>query len=322
MGTGTLLVAAQILSLFVSLEAKAQERTWKTKDGKYSVKAEFVELTGDAIKLKRADTGIVVTVPLSKLSDADRKFVSSMDKSDEEKSNTKTEASKSDLKITGKLAWSKFANFDDDGKELPRDLQLMIEAKGKAAEDAVEYGFVELKKCLSNVGEMTVKENKFKFDDATKKYVKVTRSDNKMMSDHPKNGVRVTFDFENPGNDVKKFAEVEGSFKIRTGGTREKIEIADAVTMIDKNFEHEKFDSLGVEVTVEKEEKTLSLKLNGNHQPIVAVQLANPKGKKLKGQMGSGWSGGGDLMSYDFQFEDEIPANATFFVTSPRTSRK
>ena len=52
----------------------AEGRTWKDTTGKFSVEAELVEQTDQAVVLKRAD-GSTITVPIARLSDADRQFL-------------------------------------------------------------------------------------------------------------------------------------------------------------------------------------------------------------------------------------------------------
>jgi len=53
-------------------QSQPATRTWTSADGKYSVKATLVSTTADAVTLKRAEDGLVVTVPMSRLSEADR----------------------------------------------------------------------------------------------------------------------------------------------------------------------------------------------------------------------------------------------------------
>jgi len=71
-------VCVVVLALAVS--ASAEVRTWKDKSGKFSIRAELVESDGTAVKLKRED-GQVIKVPVDRLSDEDRKFLESQEKS-------------------------------------------------------------------------------------------------------------------------------------------------------------------------------------------------------------------------------------------------
>jgi len=59
------------LLLFVSIVVTdASARTWTDVTGKYKIEADFVEASADAVKLRRT-SGIVISVPLAKLSAAD-----------------------------------------------------------------------------------------------------------------------------------------------------------------------------------------------------------------------------------------------------------
>ena len=51
-------------------------RTWTSSDGNYAVRAELVEVDGSIVRLRKPD-GSIVTVPLAKLSAADREFLAS-----------------------------------------------------------------------------------------------------------------------------------------------------------------------------------------------------------------------------------------------------
>ncbi|MBC8354186.1 MAG: hypothetical protein H8E66_19510 [Planctomycetes bacterium] len=62
-----------------AIESNAEVRTWTDSAGKFSVDAEFVELTKDLVVLRR-ETGKEISVPLSKLSKADQSYVRSQKK--------------------------------------------------------------------------------------------------------------------------------------------------------------------------------------------------------------------------------------------------
>ena len=48
---------------------------WTSSDGKYKVEARLVSSAGGSVVLERKDDGRKVTVPLDRMSDADRRFV-------------------------------------------------------------------------------------------------------------------------------------------------------------------------------------------------------------------------------------------------------
>ena len=58
---------------FVAL-ASAEQRTWTSADGKFSVEAELLEINGPAVKIKTA-AGKEISLPLTKLSQKDRDYV-------------------------------------------------------------------------------------------------------------------------------------------------------------------------------------------------------------------------------------------------------
>lgn len=66
------------LSVFFSGVVFSEEmRTWTDDSGRFTVEAELDSIDGDNIRLKRAD-GKIVRLPLSKLSEADKKYVSEL----------------------------------------------------------------------------------------------------------------------------------------------------------------------------------------------------------------------------------------------------
>src|SRR5262245_25560753 len=71
-------VLVTALVIFVD-EASAEVRTWTADNGKFTLKAEFVEVRGDTVILKKAD-GTTGPVPLARLSEADRKYIAAFAK--------------------------------------------------------------------------------------------------------------------------------------------------------------------------------------------------------------------------------------------------
>lgn len=71
------LLTLGVLCLTTSL-ALAESRTWRDNTGKFSVEAELVEQTADAVVLRKPD-GNTITVPLRRLSADDMRFLKSLD---------------------------------------------------------------------------------------------------------------------------------------------------------------------------------------------------------------------------------------------------
>jgi len=58
-------------------------RTWSDRTGKFQIKAKYIGRAGDKVKLERPD-GTVLKIPLSKLSEADQRYIKENAKSDED----------------------------------------------------------------------------------------------------------------------------------------------------------------------------------------------------------------------------------------------
>src|SRR5262245_44987777 len=56
------------------LVGSAEQRTWRSADGQYTVEGEFIEFKDAAVVMRRSD-GQVITVQLDRLSEADRQYV-------------------------------------------------------------------------------------------------------------------------------------------------------------------------------------------------------------------------------------------------------
>jgi hypothetical protein len=298
------------LLLFAAGVVVAEDRVWTDKTGKYTVKAEFVALADGKVKLKRADNGKIIQVPLSRLREADRKVALELSKPN----STPKPAAAKGIKLTATVGWSKFPKFDADGNQSPRDLQLHVEARGKPAAEAIEFGFLKVKTVKGDNGvAIKRKKEEIVIHDLTKEYGKVDRSQTGVFATHPGDGVRMTIDLA-PPQSLQRITEAKGSFKIKTGGERTTFKVLNAVSFVGKQLANPEFKDLDVKATVSVNDQTLALELDGEHTAIYQVDVRSPDGKKLEGQVGGGSGGGGRLMQYQFFFGEMIPANATFFV--------
>ena len=318
-----------LCAVSLSLDAAAQERTWSSSNGKFKVTGELIERAGTDVKIKRSDNGKVITVPIKKLSEADQQFLEAAKLDDSSGSGTKKgddvapkKKMEANLKVAGKSQWSEFPFFDSDGKKEPLDLQLNIEAKGDMAATAIYYGMVKITKLEADGKAIKTKKDKFQFNSPEKNFIKVERSENSFFNKHPKDGVRLTLDFEHPENKLKAFTAVEGEFKIRTGGKRESTKIENALAMAGKEIENEKLKSLSIKAEIKQDEGNLVLELKGDLQPVYDVKLVNRKGKKPDKLMGNGWSGSDKIANYSFQFQDEEIADDLVLQISLATDMK
>ncbi|MFO0939647.1 MAG: SHD1 domain-containing protein [Pirellulales bacterium] len=99
------IINCNILSFLTILSCSSisagEPRTWRSSDAKFQVVAEFISATEAEVKLRRADSGKEIVVPLSKLSKADQEFVSQQIADLQKQPVNKSNSSKStDLKLT------------------------------------------------------------------------------------------------------------------------------------------------------------------------------------------------------------------------------
>ena len=230
----------------------------------------------------------------------------SMSKSEGSSTKTKGSGSKSDssdLKIEAIAQSSDFPAENSKG-EIEIGLELMIEAKGQAAKDAIEFGMINLKKCESSAGAMKPQKDRFRFSDPMEELVGVKRSDDEFFNEHPADGVRLTLKFDRPDAAVTSFTEVAGDFKIMTGGVRDTIKIENAPTKTGK-IEDDKLKKLGAKGTIEVEENSVQLELRGKLGAIYDVKLVDKNGDEPDGLSGNSWSGDDRLKTFSFQFQDK-----------------
>ena len=286
----------------------SQERVWKDKSGKFSVKASFVRVDGNTVFLRRSDNRKTIKVPLNKLSSADRQFLAGGTTT-----GAKGASSKSGVKLAAKMIWSD-AQFGFGEEEPKRLLQLEIMARGKAAAEAIEFGMFQLESMTTDDGtELEPRKERFAMNDIAQNYKKVDRKDT-FFDKHPRNGVRVLVDIEPTEAEIKKVAHANGTFKIKTGGEKSSFKIEKTGSMDGEELEMQEFEDLDLSAKIEVKNQMLSLKLDGNHSAIHSVEVRNPAGKEYDNASGSGESGGGSLQQYQFFFNDSVPEDAVMTV--------
>jgi uncharacterized protein with FMN-binding domain len=96
----TMVLLAGSLQLMLGSDvAVAQMRTWTDKSGSYKTEAEFVDVVGGVVRLKKAG-GELVSVPLARLSEADQAFLKQMTGSSVPSSDAADPLAPSDAMVT------------------------------------------------------------------------------------------------------------------------------------------------------------------------------------------------------------------------------
>ena len=290
---------ASVLICVISTSVVAQEREWTSANGKFTITGKLVETLDGEVKIERSN-GKVISVDLKKLSDADQTFLKSLSTAEDAKAEPAKKEAKAP-KVKARVQWSKFPTFQD-GKEEPLDLELLIEAIGPEARNAIYYGMLKIKKLEADGKTIEPQEDEFRSGDQTKEFVLVKRSENEFFNEHPKDGVRAKLTFDHPETKLKEFTSVEGEFKIRTGGSRR---VAKLPVRLGKDIVSEELKDLGVEVEISQDDATLNIELSGDLTSVYDVKLMDAKGEKPDKLSGNGWSGSGQSKSYQFFFDDK-----------------
>lgn len=271
-------------------------------------------------RLKKAG-GQVISVPLERLSEADRKFV-------KEQTKDSDGAATENLKIDVEAEWSPFSSFGEDGKPAGPKLELSVFIRGEQAAQASAFGKLELDALKDNAGrplEAKLGGMHFSGEDM----VPVKRED--FFAKHPKDGLRIPIEIAGPGP-IKKLDAVSGTITLRTGGEYETITVEKAMNHLGKPFEQSgiqleigrgKGDSetVGLSGFGAEAAEMVTVDVEGDLQSLVQVMLTDPKGKPLDTSI-TGSSGFGNNMAYSFGLEKPLPENAQLRLTLHKNAKE
>lgn len=324
--------AMALLLLSISaLASEAEERTWTDSTGKFQVEAELADVQDGAVVLRRSD-GRTVRVPLNRLSEKDQQYVA-------EHQSREPAGAAGELKVTAQAEWGPafFASEGDDAPEPP--LEVAIVVRGKGAAQASAFGDLKLEtikddqgrelegKLDSLMGEMMDEEGQMQLIDRTSRF-----------EQHPKDGVRIPIEIENPEPPIDAIKEIRGTVKLRTGGRYENVVVSDIKTQLEKPIADEVLKQAGIAIEVTSQTsddptsddqasddsrqgdgftfglggeaaETVVVDARGTLEPLVHVELVDGSGKPLEPMM-SGSAGFGQQMQYSLGFAEPVPADA------------
>ena len=336
LGMRTESIQAQIAN---ELGAKHVERKWADQSGRFETNAVFLGVDNGNVKLKLT-SGSEISVPLSKLSDVDQAWVaenhskrsppkseppkSEPPKSEPPKSEPKSEPPKknktkakvaTDLRLDARLKFSERLRFDADGKpETP--YELVIDAVGPSAKDAIAFGWAKFESADADDGEtLRAVPPVSSFFDLSEKFETVTHRGDDFFAKHPVDGVRVRFEIESGDQTWKKISNVKGSFRIKTGGERKLIKHEEAPLNLGM-IENDELTSRGISVSISKIGiNTMNVQLIGKDlSSVYRVAILTPEQEKLSALTASSWSRQEKGITYTFSFSPSAPADATAFI--------
>lgn len=120
-----LIAAVVFLALSLSEFISASERTWRDVTGKYSVKADFIDLSVGQVSLRKTD-GSVIKIPVEKLSAVDRRWLA----------RNRQQATKSRVgrEVPAREGWPRWRGPNADGISMETDLLEQWSTDGPAVD--------------------------------------------------------------------------------------------------------------------------------------------------------------------------------------------
>ncbi len=142
-----------VLTILIGWGSWAAAREWKSQSGKFSIDAEFVELTTikttvddeevvvKAVKLRKPD-GKHLTVPVDKLSKADRDFLEDLKKQPDPKEEEKNRIRQEKREEAGELIEQAFVLFKQDPRKNAKLVKKKLEQAAKLDPGSIQADFV------------------------------------------------------------------------------------------------------------------------------------------------------------------------------------
>ncbi len=300
------LTAATLLAVAV-MATETSARTWTSADGRFTVEAELVAVKRGWVKLRKAN-GKELTVPLTKFGEADRQFVG------EQRQPANDLAAATSVKLDAKAEWSKTMQMDGNGKKLPPNLIVAITLSGKPAAEASYFGLLSVEKAEGDNGAAIELGDGYFFEKSLEGFVKIDRK-RSFLNKHPDDGVLVPIELKPSAGKITKIAAVEGSVKIRTGGTRKTIEVGGLADKANTAVDDPALKAAGIEqLKLGKiTDEALSYEVRGSHEAIYSVAIVDAVGKSLVN--GNSRSASGKQVHCELFYSKKLPADATLKIT-------
>ncbi len=303
-----------------SQDAEPTDRTWTDKSGKHKIVAAFEKLEDGKVFLKRKNNGKTISLQLAKLCKDDQDVVKRITEGKpDENSDAKSSVADPDdilskLKMKAKAEWSEFSMTDENGNET-FDLDLRLSLTGVPAKNAAKFGNLRIEKLIDQEDNEVERKEGFMMDDFFEKMIPVQREG--MFSDHPKTGIGIKLGLDTSSGQPEKIALFSGSIDLLTDAKILKVTVNDVSDLLAEGkaeIENAELERLGITANLSTE-NGLQVVLEGSLDNVLKVAATNTKAKSHPQQTGSSWSGGSDMKSYGFNFEDEkLPSDLCLVV--------
>jgi len=291
-------------------------QSWTSANGKHKIDAEFVQVEGDKVQLKKEKSGKLIWVELKKLSADDQKRARRLQDAADKKAAEANKPNKDDLLDQVELECTAELKESDFNGEKPQ-VVVSIVASGAPAAEAMRYGKVKLAKFTDgDGGKLAVEKDRFSMNDITKSLEKIERDS--MFADHPDDGVGIELKLP-AGVSPESIGDVSGTFSLLTGGERSVASVSSLSDYFGKTVKNDALKKAKLKIEIEKpsmENDTYSMSFNvsGNLKSLNRIWVGDADQEELKEQQGSSNSSFGKKASFSFFFQNDVSDIAVLHV--------
>ena len=158
------------------------------------------------------------------------------------------------VQITTKALISEEPDFDNQGNEQPKAIELVLDIVGDDAKAANAWGFPMLTAAKDNNGtDLTLRDRSLFASGAG--FFQIDHDDFRV--EHPEDGCQVAIAFDPPANMADSIASADGMLKLRVLADSESFEVADAASFIGKKLTDSKLTGAGFMLSMSEGEEDL-----------------------------------------------------------------
>jgi len=289
---------ACLLMLTVAL-GSAQAQTWSSASGKHKIDAEFVQLDGKRLQLRRRSNEKLIWVELKELSVEDQKRAKDLHREREESLASDPQEMLKNISVVVEIEGGPPTNafwLDDDGAKIPTRprQEITLIASGKPLSDVYVSRDINIKIMKDGDGDDILNDGMIRSLSNLDRHLH--RPESRFYDFRPRGGVPVcSFKLSSPPESISTFA---GTFRVWTGGKRTKFKIGDLNRLVGKTINHQALDDAGLKVFFEEpimkngeidrvKKYVRRISVEGNLINLVDLYIADKKGKEAElGQHG------------------------------------
>jgi tetratricopeptide (TPR) repeat protein len=158
------------------------------------------------------------------------------------------------VQITTKARVSEELDFDNEGNEQAKAIELVLDIVGDDAKAANAWGFPMLTAAKDNNGTDLTQRDRSLFASGAG-FFQIDHDD--FFVEHPEDGCQVAIAFDPPANMADSIASADGMIKLRVLADSESFEVADAASFIGKKLTDSKLTSAGFMLSMSEGEEDL-----------------------------------------------------------------